>query len=184
MLILYHTDICGEKCDTTTDYEVHWSLWSLSTLFSDLYESLNFKRVYLLQDNYVGWVAYHGWLPFIPLAQLPFHFNINMGHILARHGFNQSHFYLKSMFCWNLSYVDALWQLITYAFVAVCGSPHSNGPMDTCPWVSGQGCGYAVIRYWYPYSIGWLINGRAARWIYLQYRYNGHIVFICQTWLS
>ena len=132
----------------------------------------------------MGRVTYHGWLPYIPLAQLPFNFNIDMGYILARHSYNPSNFYLKSMFCWNLSHINALWWLITYAFVAVCGSPYSR-PFVSWPRASSnQRCDYAVVRYWYPYGIGWSIDGRVARWLYLHYRYDGHMVFICQAWPS
>ena len=130
----------------------------------------------------MGRVAYHGQLPYIPLAQLPFNFNIDMGHILAQHGYNMSKFYEKLMFCWNLSHIDALWQLITYAFVAVCGGSHSR-PFVTHPRARGsQRCDYAIVRYQNPYGISWLIDGRAARWLYLCYRYDGHMVFICQAW--
>ena len=112
--------------------------------------------------------------PYLPPVQLPYNFNINLGHIMASHGFNSQHFYVKSMFCRDLLHSNVLWQLITHAFVTVCGS-QSSSPMDTCPRAGSHACDYAVIRYKYPYGIGWSVHGRVARWLYLRYRYNGHM---------
>ena len=131
----------------------------------------------------MGWVDYSNWLPYILPAELPFVLNIDVGHILAQHGFTDNHCYLKSMFCLNLSYANALWWLIAHAFVTVCGGSYSR-PINTHHRASSQCCDYAVVRYWYPFGISWLIQDRAARWLYLRYQYNGCTVFIHQTWPS
>ena len=109
-----------------------------------IFLNLNVIIVDLLQDNYMGWVDYSSQLPSVFPASLPFMLNIDLGHILAQHGYTDR--FLKSMFCLGLSYYNALWWLITHAFVAVCGGPHSR-PFDTHVRASSQGCGYAVVRY-------------------------------------
>ena len=145
--------------------------------------NLNVIIVDLLQDNYMGWVNYSSWLLSVFPTSVPFMLNIDLGHILAQHGYTDNHSFLKSMFCLALSYYDALWWLITHAFVAVCRGPHSR-PFDTHVRACSQGCGYAVARYKYPFGIGWSIEGKAARWLYIRHSFDGQIVFICQAWLS
>ena len=125
---------------------------------------------------------YYGWLPFLQLTELPFAFDVDMGHILGQHGYNEANRYVKSMFCWNLSHVDALRCLITFTFVAVCSGPNSNGPEISDPEASNLG--YSIIWYRYPHGIGWSIDGKVARWMYAHYYYNGKRVYICQAWLS
>ena len=155
------------------------SIWFLSSFIPWFVYAL---RNYLYLQ---GRVNYQGQLPYLHPAQLPFCFNINMGHILTRHGFNNDNFNVKSMFCLEMLHGLALWQLITYAFVAECSSPDSKGPIDTHPWVvSGQDCDYRVVHHWSPFGIGWSIQGRVARWLYIRYMYNVYMVFICQAWPS
>ena len=149
-----------------------------------IYVVVSKVMIILLQDDYIGRVAYAGWLPYLlPVHQLPYIFNINLGHIMASHGYNSQCFYEKSMFCRDLSHPHVLWWLIAHAFVTVCIS-QSNGPIDTHPRASSHACDFAVIRYMYPYGIGWSMHGRGARCLYLRYMYNGHTVFICQAWPS
>ena len=82
---------------------------------------------------------------------------------------------VKKRYPLDLSHPDILWQLIAHAFVTVCCNPYSNGPIDARPRAGSQRCDYAVVRYRCPYGIGWLIEGRAARWLYLRYRFNGWV---------
>ena len=155
------------------------SIWFLSSFIPWFVYAL---RNYLYLQ---GRVNYQGQLPYLHPAQLPFCFNINMGHILTRHGFNNDNFNVKSMFCLKCLHGLALWQLITYAFVAECSSPDSKGPIDTHLGLSLVRIVTTELYITDPHlALVGQSSGRVARWLYIRYMYNVYMVFICQAWPS
>ena len=128
----------------------------------------------------MGTVDYSGRLPHVDPSTVPYTFHIVMGHILDSHAFDEGKKYGKSMFCWDLSDEESLRKLIIFAFVDEFGDPNSSGPSIVD--VGTVYSEYSVLRYKYPYGLGWSGNGRAARCLYLRYLYDGRKVYICQVW--
>ena len=118
------------------------------------------SKVYCCKDDYIGRVGLCrlGSPIFCQSTSCHTFLTSTLGHIKTSHGYNSQHFYEKSMFCRDLSHLHVLWQLIAHAFVTVCGS-QINGPIDTHPRAVSHACDFAVIRYMYPYSIGWSVHG-------------------------
>ena len=86
------------------------------------------------------------------------------------------------MFCKDLSYPLVLRNLIIFAFVTTFGDPNSNGLTTVSRWAKCPD--HSVVRYSFPYSLGWSCEGHATYCLYIWYMYNGHKVYICQAWPS
>ena len=86
-------------------------------------------------------------------------FQITMGHILDSHAFDEGKKYVKSMFCKDLSNPLVLRNLIIFAFVTTFRDPNSNGPTTVSRWAKCPD--YSVVRYSFPYGLGWSCKGCA-----------------------